>query len=215
MIPQTTCPSSTNSGVNTTKLLFVTGTKYCHDHRWILRHDRVNHLQRSQTQCRLKWQYTFAYRPWRSRKQDGTFSLMPTPSCIVLICTDICQNIPSILVLYTTSLSQVQLQSLFYSALTQLHHTEFHLSRHCSIINFVDPLLHFLSTLAWCCEVLLSLEPMFSILYFVFGTESLGLRLSSFPGLLPPIFDSFTVCKNKKCTLAHWLNWVLSTVEKD
>ena len=84
MIPQTTCPSSTNSGVNTTKLLFVTGTKYCHDLRWILRHDRANHLQRSQTQCRLKWQYTFAYRPWRSRKQDSTFSLMPTPSCIVL-----------------------------------------------------------------------------------------------------------------------------------
>ena len=45
---------------------------------------------------------------------------MPTPSCIVLICTDICQNIPSILVLYTRSLSQVQLQSLFYSALSYI-----------------------------------------------------------------------------------------------
>ena len=63
---------------------------------------------------------------------------MPTPSCIVLICTDICQDIPSRLVLYQVLVTSATLASFLLC--TQVHYADYielHLSRHCSIY-FVD-----------------------------------------------------------------------------
>ena len=82
-----------------------------------------------------------------------------------------CQDIPSTLVLCTRSLSQVQLQLLFFSALSYI---VLNFNIVASLLLLIYILHHFLSILAWRCRLTLNQGFLFQI--FVSETDTLGSR---------------------------------------